>query len=129
MQNKVFFAFLHKSSVALVETKIYFHFRHKTASNLAILGELGMIPCSVNPIKLSVGFWHHVNSKGTSLIRKVYDTIINSSGWHSSKIKLLFDKKYIVQILLATVLVEIKNVSTQHLLYLSTMSPHKASLQ
>ena len=60
---------------------------------MAVLGELGMIPCSVDAIKLSVGFWHHVvNSKGTSLIRKVYDTIINSSGWYSSKIKLLFDK-------------------------------------
>ena len=67
---------------------------NKTASNLSVLGELGMIPCSVDAIKLSVGFWHHVvvNSKGTSLIRKVYDTIINSSGWYSSKIKLLFDK-------------------------------------
>ena len=66
---------------------------NKTASNLAVLGELGMIPCSVDAIKLSVGFWHHVvNSKGTSLIRKVYDTIMNSYGWHSSKIKLLFDK-------------------------------------
>ena len=44
-------------------------------------------------IVLSVGFWHHVvNSKGTSLIRKVYDIIINSSGWYSSKIKLQFDK-------------------------------------
>jgi hypothetical protein len=43
---------------------------------LAVLGELGMIPCSVDAIKLSVSFWHHVvNSKGTSLIRKVYDTI------------------------------------------------------
>jgi hypothetical protein len=39
---------------------------NKTASNLAVLGELGMIPCSVDAIKLSVGFWHHVvNSKGT----------------------------------------------------------------
>jgi hypothetical protein len=56
---------------------------------LEVLGELGMIPCSVDAIKLSVGFWHHVvNSKGTSLIKKVYDTIINSSGWYSSKIKL-----------------------------------------
>ena len=63
---------------------------NKTASNL---GELGMIPRSVDAIKFSVGFWHHVvNSKGTSLIRKVYDTIINSSGWYISKIKLLFDK-------------------------------------
>ena len=52
-----------------------------------------MIPCSVDAIKLTVGFWHHVvNSKGTSLIKKVYDTIINSSGWYISKIKLLFDK-------------------------------------
>jgi hypothetical protein len=33
---------------------------NKTASNLAVLGELGMIPCSVDAIKLSVGFWHHV---------------------------------------------------------------------
>ena len=66
---------------------------NKTASNLAVLGELGMIPCSVDAIKLSVGFWHHVvNSKGTSLIRKVYDNIINSSGWYSSKIKLLLNK-------------------------------------
>ena len=45
---------------------------NKTVSNLAVLGELGMIPCSVDAIKLSVGFWHHVvNLKGTSLIRKV----------------------------------------------------------
>jgi hypothetical protein len=66
---------------------------NKTASNLAVLGELGMIPHSVDAIKFSVGFWHHVvNSKDTSLIRKVYDTIINSSGWYISKIKLLFDK-------------------------------------
>jgi hypothetical protein len=49
---------------------------NKTASNLAVLGELGMIPCSVDAIKLSVGFWHHVvNSKGTSLIRKIYDSL------------------------------------------------------
>ena len=66
---------------------------NKTASNLAVLGKLGMIPCSVDAIKLAEGFWHHVvNSKGTSLIRKIYDTIINCSGWYSSKIKWLFDK-------------------------------------
>jgi hypothetical protein len=29
---------------------------NKTASNLAVLGELGMIPCSVDAIKLSVDF-------------------------------------------------------------------------
>jgi hypothetical protein len=82
MQNTAFFAFLHKSSVALVK---------KTASNLAVLCELGMIPSSEDAIKLSVGFWYHVvNSKGTSLIKNVYDTIINSYGWYSSKIKLLF---------------------------------------
>ena len=65
---------------------------NKTASNLAVLGELGMIPCSVDAIKLSVGFWHHVVNSKESLIIKVYDTIINCSGWYSSKIKLLFDK-------------------------------------
>jgi hypothetical protein len=52
-----------------------------------------MIPSSEDAIKLSVGLWYHVvNSKGTSLIKNVYDTIINSYGWYSSKIKLLFDK-------------------------------------
>jgi hypothetical protein len=46
---------------------------NKTASNLAVLGELGMIPCSVDAIKFSVGFWHHVvNSKGTSIFLNTY---------------------------------------------------------
>ena len=85
--------FLFQPVLVQVKFAKYISGVNKTASNLAVLGEFGMIPCSVDAIKLSVGFWHHVvNSKGTSLIRKVYDTIINSSGWYSSKIKLLFDK-------------------------------------
>jgi hypothetical protein len=47
---------------------------NKTASNLAVLGELGMIPCSVDAIKLSVGFWHHVvNMAESYFIKQQFD--------------------------------------------------------
>jgi hypothetical protein len=47
---------------------------------LAVLGELGMIPCSVDAIKLCVGLWHHVvNSNPDSLLNKIYlSSIINN---------------------------------------------------
>ena len=67
---------------------------NKTAPNLAVLGELGMIPCSVDAIKLCVGFWHHVvNSNPDSLINKIYlSSVNNNSDWYRIKMKLLFDK-------------------------------------
>ena len=51
---------------------------NKTAPHLAVLGELGMIPCSVDDIKLCVGFWHHVvNSNLDSLITNIiYQVLI-----------------------------------------------------
>ena len=61
---------------------------------MAVLGELGMIPCSVDAIKLCVGFWHHVvNSNPDSLINKIYlSSVNNNSDWYWIKMKLLFDK-------------------------------------
>jgi hypothetical protein len=67
---------------------------NKTAPNLAVPGELGMIPCSVDAIKLCVGFWHHVvNSNPDSLINRIYlSSVNNNSDWYRIKMKLLFDK-------------------------------------
>ena len=67
---------------------------NKTATNLAVLGELGMIQCSVDAIKLCVGFWHHVvNSNPDSLINKIYlSSVNNNSDWYRIKMKLLFNK-------------------------------------
>jgi hypothetical protein len=67
---------------------------NKTAPKLAVLGELGMIPCSVDAIKLCVGFWHHVvNSNPDSVINKIcLSSVNNNSDWYRMKMKLLFDK-------------------------------------
>ena len=67
---------------------------NKTAPNLAVLGELDMIPCSVDAIKLCVGFWYHVvNSNPDSLINKIdLSSVNNNSDWYRIKMKLLFDK-------------------------------------
>jgi hypothetical protein len=53
-----------------------------------------MIPCSVDAIKVCVGFWHHVvNSNPDSLINKTYlSSVNNNSDWYWIKMKLLFDK-------------------------------------
>ena len=69
---------------------------NKTAPNLAVLGELDMIPCSVDAIKLCVGFWHHVvNSNPDSLINKMYlSSVNNNSVWYRIKMKLLFDNSF-----------------------------------
>jgi hypothetical protein len=40
---------------------------------LAVFSELGVIPISIDAIKLSVGFWNHlVNSDDVSLIEQAY---------------------------------------------------------
>jgi hypothetical protein len=45
---------------------------------LAVLGELGQIPCSVDAIKLCVGFWHHVvNSNPDSVMNKICLSSVN----------------------------------------------------
>ena len=81
------------SSETLLKDNANVESRHFLFQLVLVQVKFGMIPYSLDAIKLTVSFWHHVaNSKGTSLIRKVYDTIIKSSGWYSSKIKLLFDK-------------------------------------
>jgi hypothetical protein len=69
---------------------------NKTATNLTVLGELDMIPCSVDAIKLCVGFWHHVvNSNPDSLINKMYlSSVNNNSVWYRIKMKLLFDNSF-----------------------------------
>jgi hypothetical protein len=61
---------------------------NKTAPHLAVLGELGMIPCSVDAITLCVGFWHHVvNSNPDSLINNMYlSSVNNNSDWYRIKI-------------------------------------------
>ena len=61
---------------------------NKTAPNLAVPGELGMIPCSVDAIKLCVGFWHHVVNSNP-------DSVINKICLSSHKIK----SRYLLQIL------------------------------
>ena len=33
---------------------------HKSATNIAILGELGLYPLSLNALKSSVGYWLHM---------------------------------------------------------------------
>lgn len=65
----------------------------KTASNNAVLGELGMFPCSIDALKLSIGYWHHlINSKCNSLINCCYFSNDNISFWLKEKMKLLFHK-------------------------------------
>lgn len=82
------------------QTKIQIRFiKHilgvsKTASNYAVLGEVGMIPCSADALKLSVGFWYHINnSSSDSLSHKIYQSgSLNNSDWYREKLKLLFNK-------------------------------------
>ena len=51
---------------------------HKSATNIAILGELGLYPLSLNALKSSVGYWLHILN-------------VNDNNWifHSYKENLL----------------------------------------
>ena len=65
---------------------------NKTSSNMAVLGDLGMFPCSTDALKLAVGYWHHlVNSSTKSLIYTVYNSA-HDANWFKLKIKSLFEK-------------------------------------
>jgi hypothetical protein len=70
--------FLFQPVKVQIKFAIYILRVNKTAPNLAVLGELGMIPRSVDDIKLGVGFWHHVvNSNLDSLITNIiYQVLI-----------------------------------------------------
>ena len=59
---------------------------------MAVLGDLGVYPCSIDALKLAVGFWHHVvKSNSNSLTKNMYESL-QSSDWYSAKIKMLFLK-------------------------------------
>ena len=46
---------------------------HKSASNLAVLGDLGFYPLSVNALKSSVEYWLHIlKAKDNNLISRAY---------------------------------------------------------
>jgi hypothetical protein len=58
--------------------------------NLAVFSELGVIPISIDVIKLSVGFWNHlVNSDDVSLIEQAYKFNFKHKLPYTSKIRLI----------------------------------------
>lgn len=67
---------------------------NKTSANMAVLGDLGMFPCSIDALKLSIGYWYHlVNSRSSSLIYAIYNSLhTDTCNWYKSKIKNLFEK-------------------------------------
>ena len=66
---------------------------NRGAVNLAVFSELGVIPISIDAIKLSVGFWNHlVNSDDVSLIEQAYKFNFKHKLPYTSKIRLLFKK-------------------------------------
>ena len=66
---------------------------NKSAVNSATLAELGLLPLSIQGLKLSVGFWHHVlDSSDNSLVKNAYLDSKNINTGFSSKVKLLFQK-------------------------------------
>jgi hypothetical protein len=66
---------------------------NRGAVNLAVFSELGVIPISIDAIKLSVGFWNHlVNSDDVSLIEQAYKFNFKHKLPYTSKIRLLLKK-------------------------------------
>ena len=64
----------------------------KTASNMAVLVDLGLYPCPIDALKLAVGFWHRVvNSNANTLKLKLYGCL-QSSDWYSAKTKMFFKR-------------------------------------
>ena len=56
---------------------------HKSAINIAILGELGLYPLSLNALKSSVGYWLHIilNVNDNNLIFHSYkDNLLIKDG-------------------------------------------------
>jgi hypothetical protein len=55
---------------------------HKSATNIAILGELGLYPLSLNALKSSVGYWLHIlNVNDYNLIFHSYkDNLLIKDG-------------------------------------------------
>ena len=63
---------------------------NKAAVNLAVLGELGMYPISIQALKSSVEYWLHViNSDNTSLLQDAYKSNLQLPDSFASKIKIL----------------------------------------
>ncbi len=66
---------------------------NRSALNLAVFSELGIIPISIDALKLTVGFWLHiVNSKESTLVNKAYKMNCSFNLSFSSKLQMFFDK-------------------------------------
>ena len=66
---------------------------NRSAVNLAVFSELGVIPISIDALKLTVGFWLHlVNSHDSSLVNKAYNLNYTLNLSFSNKMRILFEK-------------------------------------
>ena len=66
---------------------------NRSAVNLAVFSELGVVPISVDALKLSVGFWLHlVNSHNSSLVNNAYKVNYTLNLSFSNKLRMLFEK-------------------------------------
>ena len=66
---------------------------NRSAVNLAVFSELGVVPISVDALKLSVGFWLHlVNSHDSSLVNNAYKVNYTLNLSFSNKLRMLFEK-------------------------------------
>jgi hypothetical protein len=65
---------------------------NKAAVNLAVLGELGMYPISIQALKSAVEYWLHVINSDNNLLRDAYKSNLQLSDSFVSKIKILLNK-------------------------------------
>ena len=65
---------------------------NKAAVNLAVPGELGMYPISIQALKSAVEYWLHVINSDNNLLRDAYKSNLQLSDSFVSKIKILLNK-------------------------------------
>ena len=55
---------------------------HKSASNMAVLGDIGLFPLSLNALKATVEFWFHLLKTKDNLLAKAYkDNLLIKDSW------------------------------------------------
>ena len=59
---------------------------NKAAVNLAVLGELGMYPISIQALKSAVEYWLHVINSDNNILRDAYKSNLQLSDSFVSKI-------------------------------------------
>jgi hypothetical protein len=66
---------------------------HKSATNIAVLGELGLYPLSIHSLKSCINYWlYHVNTQDNSLVFHSYkENILLKDGLFNKVNKFLTD--------------------------------------